>query len=231
MASSVACFLLAVAAVVSAAAMPRGAVGAGMAPGVLPLWIGLLLAFLSLLLTARALKDYFASRGRIGQQEWGRERQWQQGGGLASQTQHHEGQELAATEREMQDRETKDHETKGRGTKGNDTKDNEKRDQETQAQEATYPNTSDSEMRGPIVSHGEFLAVAELFLLVAVYVLAMDVLGFGSATVGMVTLLTRRLGRYAWWRCVLYGALLGATTVLVFRELLALPLPVGWSGF
>ncbi|WP_235919587.1 tripartite tricarboxylate transporter TctB family protein [Heliomicrobium undosum] len=189
--SALAIFLLALAAVVSALAMPQGVVGSGMGPGVLPLWIGTALACLSVLLIARSLRS-----------------------GFVRKTQQQDGQAGNGPQAQLEDPLAQDDQ-----------------EQNLQAKILQAKSQKAPDRQEPLLAKGEALAVTELFLTLAIYVLAIDLLGFGSATVGLVAILARRLGRYALWRCLLYGVLVGAIAILVFRELLTMPLPGGWSGF
>ncbi len=80
-------------------------------------------------------------------------------------------------------------------------------------------------------SFEEIIGVGAMFLALALYAGLMEYLGFGTATVLVVAFLSRRLGKYQWWKCVLLGLIVAVLSVEVFRRLLTLSLPTGLIGF
>ncbi|MDI6877974.1 MAG: tripartite tricarboxylate transporter TctB family protein [Desulfitobacteriaceae bacterium] len=82
-----------------------------------------------------------------------------------------------------------------------------------------------------IVKREEVLGVGVLFLTLVLYMVIMEFVGFALDTFLLVTFLARRLGKYAYWKCALLGAITGGLTVYLFRILLEMPLPIGFLGF
>lgn len=82
-----------------------------------------------------------------------------------------------------------------------------------------------------IIKRQELKPVIILFLVLVIYLALMEVIGFGLDTFLLVSLLTRKLGKYHYWKCVLLGAITGTLTAYLFRTLLGLPLPIGILGF
>ncbi|MDA8226911.1 MAG: tripartite tricarboxylate transporter TctB family protein [Desulfitobacterium hafniense] len=83
----------------------------------------------------------------------------------------------------------------------------------------------------PEFSKEEVIGVGGIFLLLLIYMGAMDYIGFALDTFLLVTIISRKLGKYAYWKCALLGALTGGITVYFFRILLDMPLPIGLLGF
>lgn len=81
------------------------------------------------------------------------------------------------------------------------------------------------------IKKDELVGVLSLFGLLAVYLGLMKVIGFGLNTFLLVAFLTRRLGKYAYWKCLLLGGITGGLSVYLFRTLLNMPLPIGFFGF
>lgn len=77
----------------------------------------------------------------------------------------------------------------------------------------------------------EIIGVGVVVLALAIYMVAMDYLGFGLATIFMVTFISKRIGNYAIWKCGLLGIIVAVICVQVFRVFLHLPLPTGLTGF
>jgi len=82
-----------------------------------------------------------------------------------------------------------------------------------------------------VIKREEIFGVLALFVVLIIYLALMDILGFGVNTFILVTLLVRKLGKYAYWKCLLLGGITGFLTVFLFRTLLNLPLPIGMLGF
>nr|WP_279286963.1 tripartite tricarboxylate transporter TctB family protein [Heliobacterium chlorum] len=76
----------------------------------------------------------------------------------------------------------------------------------------------------------ELAAVGKMFFAISAYAAGIEYLGFGMATCIIVVYLSRYLGQYAWWRCLLFGLIMAGVSVGVFRYFLDLPLPTGWFG-
>lgn len=83
----------------------------------------------------------------------------------------------------------------------------------------------------PQYTRKEVFGVGGIFLLLLIYMAVMEYIGFALDTFLLVTIISRKLGRYAYWRCALLGALAGGLTVYFFRILLDMPLPIGFLGF
>lgn len=81
------------------------------------------------------------------------------------------------------------------------------------------------------ISKSEFVGVGILFVILVIYLSIMEFIGYAIATFLLVTLLARRLGNYAYWKCALLGAATASITVYLFRTLLDMPLPIGFLGF
>lgn len=73
--------------------------------------------------------------------------------------------------------------------------------------------------------------VGILFGVLVLYYILMQVLGYALSTFLLVTYLSKKLGKYALWKCALLGAITGSLIFYVFKIALALPLPVGIFGF
>lgn len=81
------------------------------------------------------------------------------------------------------------------------------------------------------VSRPELTGLVVVFLTQAFYIASIKYLGFGTATLLFVAFLSNTLGKYAWWKCCLYGLSVALITVQVFRNMLGLPLLPGFTGF
>ncbi|MBZ4653447.1 MAG: hypothetical protein JG781_786 [Peptococcaceae bacterium] len=77
----------------------------------------------------------------------------------------------------------------------------------------------------------ELISVGVIFLTLILYMIFMEYLGFGIATIFLVTFLSKRLGNYALWKCSLLGIVVAVVSVQVFRNFLSMPLPTGFLGF
>lgn len=77
----------------------------------------------------------------------------------------------------------------------------------------------------------EIIGVGIILAVLVVYMVAMDYLGFGIATIFMITFISKRIGNYAIWKCGLIGIIVAVVCVQVFRVFLHLPLPTGITGF
>jgi putative tricarboxylic transport membrane protein len=83
----------------------------------------------------------------------------------------------------------------------------------------------------PQFTKEEVIGVGGIFLLLIIYMAVMKYIGFALDTFLLVTVISRKLGRYAYWKCALLGAITGGLTVYFFRILLDMPLPIGFLGF
>ncbi|MCR6546097.1 tripartite tricarboxylate transporter TctB family protein [Dehalobacterium formicoaceticum] len=82
-----------------------------------------------------------------------------------------------------------------------------------------------------VIRLSDAMPVAGMFLILLLYLGLMEIIGYGLDTFLLVTYLTRKLGKYALWKCALLGVLTGGLIVYFFRILLGLPLPIGIFGF
>lgn len=82
-----------------------------------------------------------------------------------------------------------------------------------------------------IFNIGESKSVILMFLALVLYVICVDLLGFGISTLFLVLFMVRRLGKYAWWKCGAMGIAVAVVSVYLFRVLLDMPLPKGLTGF
>jgi putative tricarboxylic transport membrane protein len=83
----------------------------------------------------------------------------------------------------------------------------------------------------PHFTKQEVFGVGGIFILLIIYMAVMESIGFTLDTFLLVMIISRKLGKYAYWKCALFGALAGILIVYFFRTLLDMPLPIGFLGF
>lgn len=81
------------------------------------------------------------------------------------------------------------------------------------------------------ISKLELTGLGIVFSAQAIYIVSIRYLGFGTATFLFVAFLSNLLGKYAWWKCCIFGLLVALLTVQIFRNMLGLPLLPGFTGF